>query len=306
VKLRRLALWIPCLLGALAINLLIFMPRAADLRPAPEPVEQQPDFWLESPKRGDWPIRGAGAPNTADQLAARLRPDEEATRAPAAWDWAGAYSHPGEMKYGGGCVRLGTESYTYLYTDGSWDQGGTLLEYGSFLVDGEFLRLRMRAKSTESGLPGEYIRVRAGDAMCLATPEELPAFFYPGTRVDSPFRGTLDSVLVRDGLRFDPLRVSAVPQAYRDERERRARLRLVEILPAGADGRRSARFERVSDAPLERFDRVWWDGEVYTSVRASVREIEPESVVALLDLPQDFNLDRIAIGSTFSRLPRLE
>ena len=69
---------------------------------------------------------------------------------------------------------------------------------------------------------------------------------------------------------------------------------------------RVARFEPLSDAPLERFDRVWWDGEVCTFVRASVREIEPKSVIALLDLPQDFNLDRIAIGSTFSRLPRLE
>ena len=305
MKPRSLALWIPCLLGALAINLLIFMPRASDLKPAPQPVEQQPDFWLASPKQGDWMIRGPGAPTSAEQLDARLRPDDEAATAPADWNWSGTYASGGLSWHESPRLRLGTESYSCVAEAGI-SSTGSLLEYGSFAVEGDVLRLHPRAKGAESCLAQMYIRVQAGEATCLVEPEVVPAFFYPATRPDSPFRGTLDSVLVRDEARIDLLRVNEVPQAYRDERERRAHLRLVEILPPGADGKRIARFEPLSDAPLERFDRVWWDGEVCTFVRASVREIEPKSVIALLDLPQDFNLDRIAIGSTFSRLPRLE
>jgi hypothetical protein len=163
------------------------------------------------------------------------------------------------------------------------------------------------AKREASGLSSEYIRVQSGNATCLATAEEVPAFFYPAERIDSPFRRVLDSVFVLDGLRIEPGFWPAIPEAYRAERERRARVRLVERLPAAQSGGASlARFEQVSGAPLEPLDRLWWEGETCTFVRASVREIGPKGVLAALDLPRGMSEETLEIGTTFSRLPRLE
>jgi hypothetical protein len=202
-------------------------------------------------------------------------------------------------------LRLGTRSYSLFERFALGEI--QLYEYGTFRSDGELLHFEPQLSSGERPPLVELTRVRAGSATWLLEPHLVPALFYPPDREDSPFRGQLDAAFVSGGTHLEPPDRPAVPAYYTAERERCARLRLVEFIPEERPGGPPrARFERISGGRPELSEWLWFDGELCTSVRASVSEIESTGVLAVFDLPPGYEIGRLQPGAVFACLPRLE
>lgn len=311
--LSRKSAWIPCTLCAVAIALILvgLWPSTVDATRAPVP-DAEPDFILATHTYDD-SAHPVGAVPFAEQESALERVNEEIAHAAPECFWCGAYRLSDASNEQYHRLLLGTKSYAVLFVEEAahsvWapEQDWLLAECGTITREDELVRLVSAHAHADPHVPREMICVHDGPSRWLAEPWLVPAAFYSDEPSDRPFPSVRGAGFVAEEHALDPLDRPKVPAAYARERERLGNYRLVSITPAReAGGAASASFERLTNAEIAPFDRLWWDGEACTRIRAQVREVSAAGVIASIELPSGGSLSRLAPGDLFARLPRLE
>jgi hypothetical protein len=311
VKPSRLALWIPCVLGALALNALIFMPRASDLAEQPKARDPQPDFQLRFSPSLTKSTDQVEPPLTADQEAAFRTTRSEITRAGTDHPLAGSYSRDAHFHGSYRQLLLGTRSYVLVLVQFGSPKpvpaSSDMIEWGSVTVEQDRIRIHARTERQDSELPRELAWVRAGKRSWLASIEMVPAAFYAGDELDSPFASARECGYARDGEPTFGDALPEVPRCYTEERERSAHLQVISLVPPASEKNCwLVRLGPGENAAVSPGQTLYWDAEERTHVRAVVRECGAGGVVACLLVPDCMSPGAVSLGTTFSRLPRLE
>jgi hypothetical protein len=287
------------------------MPRASDLVEQPKQVAAQPDFQLHlSPSlpgtRGD-----VEAPLTADQAGALRLARSEISQAGSDHPLAGSYTRDAHFHGSYRQLLLGTSTYVLVLVQFGRPKpmpaSSDMIEWGTVTVERDLVRIHAGTEQQDSQLPRELAWVRAGNRSWLAAVEMVPAAFYAGDELDSPFASARECGYVRDDdPRFGDT-LPDVPRCYTEERERCAHLVVISLMPPASENAgwlvRLGPGEGPAVSPGQ---TLYWDAEERTHVRAIVRECGVEGVVACLLVPDCMSPAAVSLGTSFSRLPRLE
>lgn len=308
---RRPAIWIPCVLCALALNALFLIPRPDDRVESSPPDEPQPDFQLRISASRTEVEDQAEPPLTPQEAEAFRLAQAEIAQAGSDHPLTGSYSRDAHFHGSYHQLILGTSTYVLLFVEfgrpNPVPTHSNVMEWGTVSIEQDRIRIHARTERQDSELPREMAWIHAGNWSWLAAITMVPAAFYAGDELDSPFANTWECGYVRDGQASLDGSLPQVPHCYTEERDRLGHLDVLSLIaPEAPNAPWLVRLGPGASAAVARGETLYWDAEERTHVRAIVRESGPQGVVACLMVPDCMSPDAVNIGSTFSRLPRLE